>query len=187
MSLPLTISRVNELPASPAANAIYIVKSEVAGKAELYFTGNNPSTVMSMITHSEVEGMISDMVEKAVSDAKSVFIYKDFPSMRRESFDHVVLAYVEDATADPINPAPNAAYIFDPTNNTWIPLPAGKKDISWTDIKNGPTSSATSIDLAVAATHSHSNKVTLDKIGESNDGLTFEGKPVQNITVTSNW
>lgn len=187
MSLPLTISRVNAMPASPLANAIYIVKSKVPGKAELYFTGNSPSAVMSTITHTEVEEMIANMVEKAVSGAKSVYIFKDFPSMRRETFDHVVLAYVEDATADPINPAPNAAYIFDPTNNTWIPLPSGKKEISWADIKNGPTSTVASIDSAVAASHSHSNKAVLDKIGESNGGLTFNGEPVQNITVTNNW
>lgn len=187
MSQPLTISRVSELPAELSANTIYIAKSATPGKVELYFTGNEPGTVLSTLTHTEVEAIIADKIEDAIEAAKSVFIYPDFESMVSESFEHSVLAYVEDTSNDPLAQTPTGAYVFDPVNNSWIPLPSGKSEINWEEITSKPQSSPEEIDAAVNASHTHANMDVLEKFGESNDGLTFNGKLVQNIAVVSNW
>lgn len=57
-------------------------------------------------------------------------------------------------------------------------------DMDWSEIKNKPTSTITSIDNAVANSHEHANKQSLDKLGvNANNQLTINGVVYSNSPV----
>ena len=56
--------------------------------------------------------------------------------------------------------------------------------IYWDEINGRPSSSVTDIDQTVMDRHTHANKATLDKLGESGGALTFDGSAV---VATVNW
>lgn len=47
--------------------------------------------------------------------------------------------------------------------------------VSWDNLKDKPTSTVSQIDAAVANAHTHANKAVLDKLGETDGVLTFDG------------
>src|SRR5690606_13455172 len=50
-------------------------------------------------------------------------------------------------------------------------------DVDYADLTNKPASTITQIDDAVAKRHKHENKVNIDEIGESAEGiLTYKGE-----------
>nr|DAR84674.1 MAG TPA: hypothetical protein [Caudoviricetes sp.] len=50
--------------------------------------------------------------------------------------------------------------------------------VSWDNLKDKPTSTVQQIDAAVANSHTHANKAVLDKLGEANGVLTYDGLPI---------
>lgn len=102
-----------------------------------------------------------------------------------------MFAFVQDASADPSVKTGFAIYYK--KANGWKKVfeeEAMDQDISelvtlqWSSITNGPTASPTDIDAAVLNAHNHLNKDVLDKIGASEDYLTYDGhvakaRPIQ--------
>jgi hypothetical protein len=58
----ISIARVNALPATLAANTLYMVKSASTGLMELVVTGNSASEVRHLINEAEIQSMINTSV-----------------------------------------------------------------------------------------------------------------------------
>ena len=50
--------------------------------------------------------------------------------------------------------------------------------VSWDNLKDKPTSTVSAIDAAVTNSHTHANKVVLDKLSEQDGVLCYDGLPV---------
>jgi len=80
-------------------------------------------------------------------------------------------AWVQDASADATVDAGAAKYVYDGT--AWAKVAeAESQDITldWASIEGRPNATASAIDAAVLASHSHANKTQLDKVGEDANG-----------------
>lgn len=97
------------------------------------------------------------------------------------------LVMVVDASADPTVDAGWAIYrrlvnATDLSNlDSWQKI-AEKESldvvVSWDNLKDKPTSTVAQIDAAVANSHTHANKAVLDKLGEVDGVLTYDGLPI---------
>jgi hypothetical protein len=94
--------------------------------------------------------------------------------------------YVIDATSDTTVASGGAEYMYTGDTPAWIKISeAETMDVipSWADITGKPTSTASAIDSAVTASHSHSNKATLDKFGDSNGLPTYNGNQIGGLNI----
>lgn len=86
---------------------------------------------------------------------------------------------VINASADATVASGAATYIWRASTSAWIKISEAESldlSLAWASISGRPSSTPAQIDAAVAASHSHSNKTQLDKVGEDSDGLlTYNG------------
>jgi len=99
------------------------------------------------------------------------------------------IVYVTDASADPTVTAGAASYIWD--GAAFAKLTEYESldlVINWADVQNRPSSSVAQIDQAVADSHTHANKASLDKIGEDADGdISYNGAFVRTGWDSTAW
>lgn len=101
--------------------------------------------------------------------------------------DKSVSVYVKDATADSTVKRGGAFYLYD--TNAWIKISEAESmdlNLDWASLTGKPTSSVTAIDNAVQKAHSHANSTQLDKIGETDGKLTYNGQLV-GATINDAW
>jgi hypothetical protein len=59
--------------------------------------------------------------------------------------------------------------------------------LQWANIQGRPTSTPAELDDAVAKVHVHANKLTIDKISETNGDLVFDGKNADPVLRATDW
>ena len=118
---------------------------------------------------------------KGITVAGSTKAYKTIAE-RDADKNSSMFAFVQDASADPTVKTGFAIYYK--KSNGWKKVfeeEAMDQDISvlvtlqWSNLIGGPTSAPADIDDAVVKAHNHLNKDVLDRIGASEDYLTYDG------------
>lgn len=185
MSL-LRIERVLALPGTLTPSTMYVVKSAEAPFAELYFSNADGSEARHIINKSEINTMITD----AVASFSNIQVVADITARDALVLDHNALVLVLDATADTTVTTGAALYVYQLSTTTWYKVSEFESldvVLTWASIQNKPTSSVADIDDAVTKRHTHTNKTTLDKIGENADGVTFDGNNVEAFIANAAW
>lgn len=164
------------LPGTLEANSIYLVAP--SGKpdyVEVYVTGTSASTVKRVIDQDDVQTLI----DNSISGLGSIEIVADIAARDALTPSTNIQVLVQDASADATVDSGAATYIYNSNTSAWIKISEHESldlVIDWSDIQNGPSSSVSDIDDAVAKRHEHNNKTELDKIGENADGrLIYDG------------
>lgn len=176
--MALKFFKVTNLPGELEADSFYYVAND--DFAESYLTDSEG--VAKAIGNS---AMIEDIAEEVVNDAiaafNSVQIVADITARNALDPESNIMVLVLDASTDETVTAGAALYVYDLSNTTWIKVAEYESmdvAVDWSAISNGPASSTSAIDDAVSASHSHSNKTELDKIGESGGVMTYNGSPI---------
>lgn len=177
--------KVNALPGTLEASAIYLVIN--GDYAEHYVT--NSAGVAKMVGNST-------MIDARIDAKLAAFNTSDVVNNITErnalgaTLNKNTIVYVLDATGDATVASGAASYIFNNANDTWTKLTEFESldaAVSWTNISGKPSSTPGAIDAAVTASHSHTNKAQLDKIGEDGSGIvTYNGDHIKNWN-TINW
>lgn len=185
----LTIEQVTELPTPVAALTMYIVRSATAGLVDLYFTNIDGTDIRHVISQADIQTLVTTMVGSATSSLTDVKIVPNIVARNALTLTANGLAMVLDATGDSTVTAGAALYIYDVLAAAWYKVAEYESmDFSWSALTGAPTSSAVAIDQAVAASHSHLNAATLDKIGEDAQGnFLFNGIPPKAPLAVVQW
>ena len=187
MAIPFLIVRVDELPAFPVANAMYIVKDKTRpDKANVVFTGKTTQDSASLLTFDDIDTIVVDKITEALQTNQGIRVYQTYDDMMGVVPEINIFAYVRDNTGGPGDPAGPASYIYEKAQDTWIPISTGSATVAWDSILGRPTATPSQIDQAVSMAHSHPNQAVLDKLSSNPEGLlTFDGQAVSNVVLTT--
>lgn len=173
---------VTTLPAQLEADAFYFVQN--GNYAESYVT--NSTGAARMIGNSAmINALVAAELANWAGSSNQVQIAADIAARDAlaSTATHNLMVVVIDASGDPTVNSGSALYAYDYASTTWFKLAEYESMdivIDWSDIQNGPTSTAAQIDSSVSQAHSHSNMAQLNKIGEDgNGGLTYNGAAVK--------
>lgn len=191
MATPFLIVRVDQLPAFPAANAMYIVKDATRPeRANVIFTGRNASDKASLITFDDVNTIVVNKITQALENNRAIEIFETFNDMMEVVPEINTFAYVKNDMSGQGGLGNPATYIYDISTSTWIPLSSGSgTEVSWNSIIGRPTATPSQIDQAVSMAHTHENMSVLNQLSSTPDGqLTFDDRPVGNVVfAASDW
>lgn len=177
--------KVDELPSSYEPNAFYLLLNGTW--AEFYVTDS--SGVAKGVGNT---AMIQAVVA-ALGGIAQIQLAADIDARDEMELEANAIVLVSDASDDPTVGSGAALYFYDSTGETWIKVAEYESmdlTLAWSNVTGRPSSSVSDIDDAVTKKHSHSNKSTLDGIGESSGRLTFGGNPVDAREIdwnTLNW
>lgn len=185
----ITFHKVSVLPGSLLPNAFYYVAN--GSYAESYIT--DAAGVAKAVGNT---AMINALIDQALANwsgaSSTVSIVADIAARNAliATLDANTMILVIDASADPTVDAGSALYAYAAdTDTTYKIAEYESMDVvlQWADIQGGPTSTPAQIDSAVGQAHSHTNKATLDQLGEDAEGLLFKGQGVGSRWATNNW
>lgn len=186
MPAALKIHKETAVPGTLEANAVYLITDTNGAFLEMYVVNSAGSAARRLPSRTDIEGWINS----AVSGLGSGVIVADIAARNALSPSGVVIAYVLNATGDATVSSGGATYIYNPSGSSWTKIAEFESmdtSMSWASLTGKPTSSPAQIDAAVAATHSHSNKTQLDKIGEASGEMQYNGDfPLARLS-TANW
>ena len=175
--------KLTSLPQTLVPNAFYFIENGTV--AESYVT--NGSGVAKAIGNT---AMITGLINQAISATNSFEIVSTIAERNSLTLNRNTMVLVTNATGDTSVTSGSALYVWNNANSSWSKVAEYESMdvvINWGNIQGKPNSSPTSIDLAVANSHTHTNKVQLDKIGEDADGdITYNGDAVQKWS-QNNW
>ena len=171
----LKFFKVNQLPTTPVANAIYFVAASSVGTGKEY-----ADTYITSKTGVARKVGNTTMIQEVVADVmsgRSLKIVNDITARDNlDTDDYPFLAIVIDATADASVDDGGAMYVWDPDegpSGTWKLL------VKYDELLD---------DL-----HKHANKTVLDEISESQTSpvgdrvLMFRGDYVGPVLVDNDW
>ena len=184
--MALTISRVNALPETLAAETIYLVKTGT--ELTLTVTGSTGAVVATTVSKAEVNTAISTAIG-ALDVSNMVEFAANIAARDAMTPTKSVFVYVADATADETVDAGAAMYLYDSVNTTWHKVTEYESldlVLSWDSITGRPESSAANIDNAVAESHSHANAAVLDLLSAPAGQLLYNGEPVGGVITDGN-
>lgn len=175
--------KVGALPGTLEANAVYFVAN--GSYSETYVT-NQSGTALAVGNSAMINALIAAQLT-AVSELQKVasIAARNALTLNRNS-----IVLVVDATADATVSAGAALYFWDHTAASWIKIAEYESlDVitAWNSISGRPSSAVADIDDAVAKRHTHGNLATLNKLGEADGALTFDGTSVSASWNTNNW
>lgn len=183
--------RVTELPTPLEAYAVYFVAPTEGNPeyVEIYVTSADGTSARRVINEQDV----NTLVEQKLAGTDEILIVDTISD--RAAVDTTVskYVYVIDASADTTVTSGGASYLFNTATKDWIKISESESmdlAMTWNSIVNGPSSTAPQIDEAVAAKHNHTNKNSLDKIGEDVEGnFTYGGVAISGTTkwATTKW
>lgn len=189
--MALKFHKVTTLPGTLEADSFYFVNS--GNYAESYITSSD-GTAKSIGNSSMITTIAQNIVNTAIAQAAAnpVEIVANIAARNTltGSASTNKLILVTDATGDATVAAGAALYVFNKTTNTTTKIAeyeAMDVTLTWSSISGRPTSAVSEIDDAVTKRHTHANKTTLDKLGESGGSLTFSGQAVSTNWNTTNW
>lgn len=187
MATQMKVNKLNTLPGTYEASALYLVKSADANLLDLYVASNDGNSVRRIISKSD----INTMINAAVAASSSSTIVADITARNALNPAVITIAYVLDATADNTVTAGGATYIYNTTGSTWIKIAEFESMdvvLQWTNIQNRPTSLVSEIDDAVGKRHDHANSTTLAKWGQDGNGNpTYDGNNLQVYLNSDQW
>jgi len=186
MSVQMQIRIVNALPQTFEPTTMYMVKGGEAGLFEMYMSAADGLSVRHIINKSE----INTMVVNALAGFNTVQVAADITARDALSPTVNTQVLVLDASADATVAAGAATYVYDVPTTTWYKISESESMdvvLQWANIVGRPTSSVADIDDAVTRRHSHANLATLDKLGETDGFLTFDGDFVGAVTTAAEW
>ena len=152
--------KVADVATTAGANKVLKLNGE--GKLPADITGN--AATASSVAWANITGKPTSLADLGVTD---VYTKTEADELFVEASEVVTTA-----TANKIL-----------TLNAEAKLPADitgeAGSVAWTNIKNGPTSTAADVDDAVTKKHNHTNKEQLDKFGASDAGkLVYDSKEI---------
>lgn len=187
MSVQMKVHKVNALPGSLEASALYLVKSADTGLFDLYVSSNDGTEARHIISKAEIQSLVNT----AVAGASNIFVVPDIAARDALAPTVVTQAIVVDATDDTSVALGSATYVYDPVGDAWSKIAEHESMdvvLQWANIQGRPTSTAAEIDDAVSKRHSHANLVSLDKVGEDAGGLLqFNGDYVDPALRVAEW
>jgi len=170
--------KVNSLPATLEADSLYFVLNGTY--AETYVT--NTSGAARSVGNSAMINALIDTKLNAVSTIRQVANIAA-RNTDKASTTASTMYLVTDATGDTSVSSGAALYFYNKTADSFTKLSEYESMdvvLQWANIQGKPNSAAAAIDAAVGNAHTHTNKATLDKLGESNGKLTISGVAVGN-------
>ncbi|WP_337058220.1 hypothetical protein [Pseudomonas sp. USHLN015] len=181
--------KVTSLPGSLEPDSLYFVQN--ANYAESYLT-NSAGEAKAIGNSVMINALITAALSSLPSSGAPLLFVPDIAARDalESSLTGPVFALVQDATADPTVTAGAALYAWNPVTTSWIKVAEYESmdvTLTWAAIQGKPTSTPSQIDSAVAATHSHANKATLDKLSEAGGLLRFDGSPIPAEWNGTNW
>lgn len=187
MAVPFTIVRLDEFPASPAANAMYIVRDQQdSEKVNLVFTGEDAQIRASVITIEDVKQISSTVIAQVLNDNNVVRVFSNYQEMINSTPEFVTFAYTKDTTGDETTNGRPACYIYEPNIQIWELVSSSSDTVDWSNIIGRPEATPEQIDTAVLMTHGHDNLAVLNKITETPQGqLAFNNEPVSTVVFTA--
>jgi len=175
--MAIKFHQVVTLPTTLESDSFYFVAN--GSIAEAYLTDN--AGLAKLMGNST---LINQLVDSKLADYQGGVV-SDVPDIEARdllSLDKNGLVMVFDASADAEVTAGSALYYYDKSADSFTLAAEYESlniDFSWGNISGRPVSTPTQIDSSVSQAHSHSNKVSLDKIGESGAGkITYNGAEV---------
>lgn len=184
--MALTISRVNALPETLAAETIYLVKTGT--ELTLTVTGNTGAVVATTVSKADVNTAISTAIG-ALDMSNTVEFAANIAARDAMSLTKSTFVYVADATADETVTTGAAMYLYDYGGETWHKVTEYESldlVLSWENITGKPSSSVADIDDAVAKRHSHANAAVLDLLSAPAGQLLYNGEPVGGVITDGN-
>ena len=187
MSAQMKVHKVNALPGSLEASALYLVKSADTGLLDLYVSSNDGTEARHIISKAEIQSLVNT----AVAGASNLFVVPDIAARDALAPTVVTQAIVVDATDDTSVALGSATYVYDPVGDAWSKIAEHESMdvvLQWANIQGRPSSTVAEIDDAVSKRHSHANLVSLDKVGEDVSGvLQFNGDYVDPALRVAEW
>ena len=187
MSVQMKVHKVNVLPGTLEASALYLVKSAETGLLDLYVSSNDGSEARHIISKAEIQSLVNT----AVAGASNIFVVADIAARDALAPTVVTQAIVVDATDDTTVQSGSATYVYDPVGTAWQKIAEHESMdvvLQWANIQGRPSSTVAEIDDAVAKKHSHTNMTTLDKLLQDVDGqLTYDGKNLHVYLSSDQW
>ncbi|MCY1448907.1 hypothetical protein D9M71_656160 [compost metagenome] len=185
----LKFFKVATLPGTLEPDAFYFIPN--GSYAEGYLT-DSAGEAKSIGNSTMINALISEALSALPSSGAPVLFVADIAARDalEPSLEQAVFVLVQDATGDPTVTAGAALYAWNPATSTWLKVAEYESmdvTLTWDAIQGRPTSTAAQIDTAVSQTHSHTNKATLDKFGESGGLLRYNGAPIPKEWDGANW
>ena len=183
----MKVHKVNVLPGTLEASALYLVKSAVAGLFDLYVSSTDGLEARHIISKTEIQSMVNS----AVAGASNIFVVADIAARDALAPTVVTQAIVVDATDDATVQSGSATYVYDTVGDAWQKIAEHESmdlTLSWGGIVGRPTSSVAEIDDAVGKRHTHANAATLDKFSQDGDGQpTYNGANIHVYLSSDQW
>lgn len=187
MTVQMKVHKVNTLPVTLEASALYIVKSADTGLLDLYVSANDGLTARHIISKTEIQ----TMVNTAVAGASNIFVVADIAARDALAPTVVTQAVVVDATDDTSVALGSATYVYDPIGTAWSKIAEHESMdvvLQWANIQGRPSSTVAEIDDAVAKKHAHANMTTLGKLSQDVNGqLTYDGNNLHVYLSSDQW
>lgn len=185
----LKIYRETALPGSLVPYGLYLIAPPGdATLLEVVAVNADGSASRHVINKADIQGMID--ASMAAAGANNLVIVDDITARDALDPDQAIQVYVVDATGDATVESGGATYLYRPTTSAWIKISEAESldvVLSWANIQDGPSSSAADIDDAVTKRHTHANKTQLDKIGEADGEMTYNGVQVKTEYASTAW
>lgn len=169
------IFRETALPATLQNDSLYVIApSSTPNYFELYVT-NSSGAVKRIPTDAD----ITTKINAALSTVSSLTVVADIAARNALTPTTNIQVLVKNATGDATVASGAATYVYEIATTSWTKISEAESldvVLNWASIQGKPTSSASAIDSAVSASHTHSNKTQLDKVSEDAGGnLTYAG------------
>lgn len=175
--------KVTTLPTTKEANSFYAVLN--GDNVDFYLTDQS-GTEKSIVT----DVRINDLITAAMSNLSAIEIVADITARDALSLSANALVLVLDASDDSTVDSGAATYAYRHSDTSFNKIAEHESQdvtLAWENITGRPSSSTADIDDAVNKKHTHTNKTSLDKIGENaSNEMTFNGQTV-NSWDTNNW
>jgi hypothetical protein len=171
--------RVATLPGTLEANSFYYVGGS-GPYAESYVTDSSGAAKAignSVMINALIDAKLEDLTINTASVVADITARDALTASATSNLMILVL----DATGDSTVDAGAALYIWDNDTTTIHKIAEYESidlEFTWAALTGKPSSDVADIDEAVSQRHTHSNKSTLDLIGQDDDTMTFNGEPV---------
>lgn len=189
----LKIFKETALPQSLQANSLYFIAPPAKPDyVEIYITGTDSSVVKRVLNQADVEALIATAIAGiGPAGINNLHVVDTIAARDALAPTENIIVLVTDATGDNTVASGGATYVYDVSKTLWKKI--GETEsmdlvLSWNNINNRPTSAVADIDDAVTKRHTHTNKSSLDKVGEDQNGdFTYNGSHPKIHLDSENW
>lgn len=189
----LKIFKETALPQSLQANSLYFIAPPAKPDyVEIYITGTDSSVVKRVLNQADVEALIATAIAGiGPAGINNLHVVDTIAARDALAPTENIIVLVTDATGDNTVASGGATYVYDVSKTLWKKI--GETEsmdlvLSWNNINNRPTSAVADIDDAVTKRHAHTNKLSLDKVGEDQNGdFTYNGSHPKIHLDSENW